>query len=68
MEAKFITLELESPEAEWLKNLIVDIPLWKRQPTTISLHYDSQAAMRVAYSNVYNGKKRHIRIRHSAVT
>jgi len=33
----------------------------------IYLHYDSQAAIGVAHNSVYNGKRRHIRIRHSAV-
>lgn len=33
----------------------------------MSLHCDSQAAMGVAKSSAYNGKKRHIRIRHEAV-
>ncbi|WJZ97100.1 hypothetical protein VitviT2T_015734 [Vitis vinifera] len=28
MEAKFIALEKASSEAEWLRNLLVDIPLW----------------------------------------
>jgi hypothetical protein len=33
----------------------------------ISLHGDSQAAIGVAINNVYNGKRRHIRVRHSSV-
>ena len=32
---------------------------------TISLHCDSQLAIEVAHNNVYNIKKRHIRIKHS---
>jgi len=34
---------------------------------TISIHCDSQVAIRVAHNSMYNGQKRHIRIRHSAV-
>ena len=41
--------------------------IMERQPTSISLHCDSQAAIGVAHNRVYNGKKRYIRIRHSAV-
>jgi len=33
----------------------------------VSLHCDSQAAIGIAKNSVYNGKKRHIRIRHGAV-
>ena len=67
IEYEFIALELAGQEAEWLKGLLIDIPLWGKQSTPISLHCNSQAAIRVTHNSVYNGKKRHIRIRHSAV-
>jgi hypothetical protein len=67
MESEFIALELAGQEAEWLKCLLADVPLWGKQATPISLHCDSQAAIGVAHNSVYNGKRRHIRIRHSAV-
>ena len=66
MESEFIALELAGPEAEWLKNLLGDISLWGSS-VPISLHCDSQAAIGVAKNYVYNGKRRHIRIRHGAV-
>lgn len=34
---------------------------------TISLRYDSEATMSRAYSKVYNGKSRHISLRHEYV-
>ena len=34
---------------------------------SVSLHYDSQAAIVVVKNNVYNGKKMNIRIRHGVV-
>ena len=43
------------------------MPVWGKQETSISLHCDLQAAIGVAHNSVYNGKRRHIRIRHSAV-
>jgi len=43
------------------------MPLWGRQPTAISLHSESLAAIRVVHNSVYNGKKRHIHIRYSVV-
>ena len=66
MESEFIALELAGQEAEWLKNLLGDIPLWGSS-VPISLHCDSQAAIGIAKNYVYNGKRRHIRIRHGAV-
>jgi len=67
MESEFIALELAGQEAEWLKGLSTDIPLWGKQSTPISLHCDSQAVIGVVHNSVYNEKKRHIYIRHSAV-
>ena len=67
MESEFIALEFASQEAEWHKGLLADVPLWGKQETPTSLHCDSQAAIGVAHNSVYNGKRRHIRIRHSAV-
>ena len=67
MESEFIALELAGQEAEWLRSLLADIPLWGRPTPTISLHCDSQAAIGVANSNAYSGKKRHLRVRHGIV-
>ena len=33
----------------------------------VSIHYDSQVAICIAKNSVYNGKRRHIRLRHGAV-
>ena len=67
MESEFIALELVGQEVEWLKSLLMDIPLWGKQSRPISLYCDSEAAIGVAHNIIYNGKKRHIRIRHDAV-
>ncbi|KAL0435041.1 UNVERIFIED_CONTAM: Copia protein [Sesamum radiatum] len=53
-------------EAEWLRNLVGDIPLCGSS-VPVSLHCNSQAAIRFAKNYVYNGKRRHICIRHDAV-
>jgi len=52
MEFEVIALELASQEAEWLKCLLVDVPLWGKQATPISLHRDSQAAIGVVHNSV----------------
>ncbi|KAL2230421.1 UNVERIFIED_CONTAM: hypothetical protein Sindi_1636500 [Sesamum indicum] len=66
MESEFIALELAGQEAEWLKNLLGVVPLWG-STMPVSLHCDSRAAIRIIKNHVYNGKRRHIRIRHGAV-
>lgn len=45
----------------------MDIPLWGRPSPSVLIHYDSQATIGVAKGNVYNGKKRHIKIRHESM-
>lgn len=67
MESEFIALELATHEAKWLRELLADVPLGKRSQAPISLHCDSQAAISIAKNSVYNGKRRHIRLRHAVV-
>ncbi|CAM8882652.1 unnamed protein product [Rhodiola kirilowii] len=67
MESEFVALAVASKEAEWLKNLIHEIPLWEKPISPISIHCDSAATLAKAYSHVYNGKSRHLGVRHSAV-
>ncbi|GJS81604.1 hypothetical protein Tco_0748145 [Tanacetum coccineum] len=67
MESEFISLELAGQEANWLGNLLANIPLWIKQLVSVSLHCDSQTAIRISKNSVYNGKERHIRIRHAMV-
>ncbi|KAL0317461.1 UNVERIFIED_CONTAM: Retrovirus-related Pol polyprotein from transposon TNT 1-94 [Sesamum angustifolium] len=66
MEFEFITLKLAYQEAEWFRNLVGDMPMWGSS-ILISMHCDSQAAIGIAKSYAYNGKKRHICIIHGVV-
>nr|GFA47441.1 zinc finger, CCHC-type [Tanacetum cinerariifolium] len=47
-------------EAEWLKNLLLEIPLWSKPITPIFIRCDSAATLAKAYSQMYNGKSRHL--------
>jgi hypothetical protein len=67
MESEFIALAAAGKEAEWLRNMLLDINLWPQPMPAISLHCDSEATMSRAYSKVYNGKSRHISLRHEYV-
>ena len=67
MESKFIALELGSQETEWLRNLLAYMSLWGRSLVPISLHCDSLATNGIAKNSVYNGRRRHICIRHGKI-
>ena len=50
-----------------MRNLLLDIELWPQSMPSISLHCDSQATMSRTLSKIYNGKSRHISLRHEYV-
>jgi hypothetical protein len=68
IESEFIALAAIRKEAKWLRNMLLDINLWLQLMPAISLHCDSEATMSKAYSKVYNGKSRHISLRHEYVS
>ena len=47
--------------------MFYDIELWPQPMPTISIYCDNQATMSKAYSKIYNGKSRHISLRHEYV-
>ncbi|GJX73752.1 hypothetical protein Tco_0312347 [Tanacetum coccineum] len=63
IESKFMALAAVSKEAEWLRNLILEIPLWSKPIAPISILCDSAATLAKAYSQMYNGKSRHLGVR-----
>ncbi|GKA99917.1 zinc finger, CCHC-type containing protein [Tanacetum coccineum] len=56
MEYEFVALAAAGKEAEWLKNLLLKIPLWVKPIAPISICCDSAATLAKAYSQMYNGK------------
>ena len=66
MEAEFIALEKASSEAEWVINLLSVIPLWTRPTSYVSMRSNSQGTTK-AKSKMFNGKNKHIRLRHIIV-
>ena len=64
MESEFIAMASAGKEAEWLRNMLYDIELWPQPMSTISIYCDRQKTMSKAYSKIYNGKSRHISLRH----
>lgn len=66
MESEFIALELVGSEAEWLPNLLANIPLGIKPPTSVLLHCDCQSTIAMAKNKSSNGKNRHIQLRHNS--
>ncbi|GKB91809.1 zinc finger, CCHC-type containing protein [Tanacetum coccineum] len=67
MKSEFVALAAAGKEAEWLKNLLLEIPLWSKPIAPISIRCDSAATLAKAYSQIYNGKSRHLCVRHSMI-
>ncbi|GJV32933.1 hypothetical protein Tco_1393333 [Tanacetum coccineum] len=67
MESKFVALAAAGKEAEWLKNLLLEIPLWVKPIALISIRCDSASTLAKAYSQMYNGKSRYLGVRHSMI-
>ena len=67
MESEFVALAAAGKEAEWLRNLVYEIPIWPKPISPISIRCDSTATLAKAYSQIYNGKSRHLGVRHSMI-
>ncbi|GKC98859.1 zinc finger, CCHC-type containing protein [Tanacetum coccineum] len=67
MKSEFVALATAGKEAECLKNLLFEIRLWYKPITSISIHCDSVATLAKAYSRMYNGKSRHLGVRHNMI-
>nr|GEU42852.1 zinc finger, CCHC-type [Tanacetum cinerariifolium] len=65
--SEFVALAAAGNEAEWLRNLVYEIPLCSKPISTISIRCDSAATLAKAYSQVYNGKSKHLGVRHSMI-
>nr|GEZ26587.1 zinc finger, CCHC-type [Tanacetum cinerariifolium]GEZ53647.1 zinc finger, CCHC-type [Tanacetum cinerariifolium]GEZ83143.1 zinc finger, CCHC-type [Tanacetum cinerariifolium] len=67
MESEFMALAAAGKEAKWLRNMILEILLWFKPITPISVCYDSAATLAKAYVKMYNGKLRHLGVRHRMI-
>ncbi|GKB72644.1 zinc finger, CCHC-type containing protein [Tanacetum coccineum] len=66
-KSEFVALAAVGKEAERLKNLLLKIPLWSKPIAPIYIHYDSAVTLAKAYSQMYNGKSRHLGDRHNMI-
>ena len=58
MEIEFMVLVVIGKEAEWLRDLMMEIPITANSMSTVLIHCDSQATLPRAYNRVYNGKSK----------
>nr|GEW23485.1 zinc finger, CCHC-type [Tanacetum cinerariifolium] len=68
MEYEFVALAAAGKEVEWLRNLIYEILIWPKPIAPISIRCDSAPTMAMAYSQIYNGKSRHLGARTKRTT
>ncbi|GJV47538.1 zinc finger, CCHC-type containing protein [Tanacetum coccineum] len=61
------TEDAAGKKVEWLKNLLLEIPLWSKPITPIFIRCDSVATLTKTYSQMYNGKSRHLDVRHNMI-
>ena len=62
-----MALGAAATEAEWIRNLLYDIPLWTKPIPPIIIHCDNTAAIIDGHNATYNGKFRQVRLQHSYV-
>ncbi|KAJ9562188.1 hypothetical protein OSB04_007348 [Centaurea solstitialis] len=67
MEAEFIALAAVGKEAEWIRDLLTDLHFWPRPTPSIPMYGDSEATLSKVYNSIYNGKSRHMGLRHNYV-
>src|ERR1044072_1391604 len=67
MELEFVALELPGSEAVWLRNFLANIPLGMKPTPSVSIHCDNQSTIVIAKNKTFNGKNRHVRLRHNVV-
>ena len=64
---EFIALASAGKKAKWLRDLMFEIPILPMPISLVAIHTDCRTTLAKAYSQVYNGKSRHIAHRHSLV-
>ena len=65
IEVELIALASTSEEANWLKDLLYEIPLWEKQIPPILIQCDSTTTIGRVKNCYYNGKSKPIRKKYS---
>ena len=55
MESKFKAISSTGEEGDWLRSMLIDIPLWSKPVPPFTIYCDNKAAIFWASSDFYNG-------------
>ena len=67
MKLELITLELAGSKADWLRNLLTNIPPTKNLLPPVSIYCDCRAAIAIIKNKSYNYKSQHMKLKHDIV-
>ena len=67
MKSEFIALGSTGKEVEWLRNFLSRILLEMQLTPLVFIHCDCQTKISIAKNKSFNGKNRHIRLRHEVM-
>ncbi|XP_047263818.1 L-ascorbate oxidase homolog [Capsicum annuum] len=65
MESEFIAMSSAGEEANWLRSMLIDIPLWGKPIPPLTIYCDNKAAIFLSSSDCYNGKSRQVCLKHN---
>lgn len=55
---EFLALAATSKDAEWLRNILLEVPLWYKPIPITTIFCDSEASLSQGYGAIYNGKSK----------
>lgn len=67
MELEFVAQSSTEEKAEWLRNVLVDVPIWDKSVPALTIYYDNQAIIFKVDSKNYNEKSMTERLKHNHV-
>ncbi|KAJ9557203.1 hypothetical protein OSB04_011817 [Centaurea solstitialis] len=67
MEVEFIALAAAGKKAKWIRDLLTHPHFWTHPTPSIPMYCDSEATLSRVYNSIYNGKSRHLGLRHNYV-
>ena len=67
MESEFIAMSSAGEEADWLRSMLIDIPLWSKPIPPLTIYCDNQVARFRASSDCYNVKSTQVHLKHNQV-
>ena len=67
MDSEFIAMSSDGEGVDWLRSMLIDIPLWGKTIPPLTIYSDNQVAIFWASSDYNNGKSRQVLLKHNHV-